>query len=188
MIHFQTEHAGVSHVLAKIRERFWIVKARSLVKSVIHRCVICRRYEGGNYKLPPMPFLPEIRLAEAAPFLHVGIDYFGPIFIKSHLGSPTEAQALIFTCLVTRAVHLELVPDLTGNNCFLALLRFSSIRRLPKLIISDNATTFTFLQPLIGIKVQINDYKINEFVTTNRVAWYFIPQYMLPSSGEHMKD
>lgn len=128
--------------------------------------------------MPPIPPLPEVRLREAVPFLQVGIDYFGPLHIKNALGDDTvDVNVLLITCLVTRAVHLKLVPNLSGEQFIWAMERFCSIRRVPKMIISDNASTFTFVQPLVGIKVHIKDHKVNSMLNSNRIEWYFIPQY-----------
>ncbi len=179
-IHCENGHVGTSHVLSKLRDRFWIVKGRAKVKSVIHRCVICRRWEGKSYRLPPIPPLPAARVqstTSTTPFLHIGIDHFGPMTIRGPNNVKDSVHILIFACLVTRAIHLEVVPDKSGMHCLLVLNRFTSIRRVPQLIISDNALTFTFVQPLVGIKVQINDYKVQKFRNNNRIEWYFIPQY-----------
>ncbi len=178
LIHVNQGHVGSSHVLSKLRERFWIVKARAKINSVIHRCVICRRWKGKSYT-PPIPPLPAARVDSCSPFLHVGIDHFGPFMTRENKkGEPEKpCRVLIFACLVTRAVHLELVPDLSGEHVFLALNRFSSLRRVPQLIISDNAKCFQFVQPLVGINVQISDYHVQRFTDNNRIVWYFIPQY-----------
>ncbi|XP_065212895.1 uncharacterized protein LOC135840339 isoform X2 [Planococcus citri] len=177
-IHQKNGHVGANHVLAKLRERFWVIKGRSLVKSVLKRCVTCRRWTGGSYELPPIPPLPEIRVTTVAPFLFVGTDYIGPFFVKNNLGQTISVQILVFVCLVTRAVHLELVPDLTGYNCYLALLRFTTTRRVPHVIISDNASTFQFVQPIVGNNiVQLKDYRVKAFATSNNINWHFIPAY-----------
>ena len=88
-----------------------------------------------------------------------------------------DVHVLLFTCLVTRAIHLELVPNTSGKHCLLALDRFYSLRRVPKMIISDNGSSFTFIQPMLGIKVKIRDHKLNNYVSSNQIQWHFIPQY-----------
>lgn len=176
-IHETNKHIGTSHTLAKLRELYWITKGRAKVKSVIHSCYKCRYWFGGSYPLPPIPPLPESRVADVIPFLQIGIDAFRPLHILNSNNDIIDVQVLIFTCLVTRAIHLELVPNLTGDQFLMALERFCCLKRVPKLIISDNAKTFVFIQPLVGIKVQIRDHKINHLLTSNRIEWYFIPQY-----------
>ncbi len=131
MIHVTNGHVGASHTLSKLRERFWIVKGRAKVNSIIHWCVICRWWTGKSYTPPPVPPLPAARVSHGrTPFKHVGIDHFGPfpILERGEGTEPHKCYVLIFACLVTRAVHLEVVPDMSGRHVFLALNLFSSIR------------------------------------------------------------
>ncbi|MBP1527409.1 MAG: DDE-type integrase/transposase/recombinase, partial [Spiroplasma ixodetis] len=176
-IHIENHHVGASHTLTALRERFWISKGLSLVKSVIFYCRVCRYWTGGSFTLPPMPPLPKARVTESAPFLRVGIDYFGPITIKAQNNQPVKAYVCLIVCLVSRAIHLELVNDLSADEFLLAFQRFVSRRVVPKLVISDNATNFTFIQPLIGKRVKIEDHNLNDFIDNNNIEWVFIPQY-----------
>lgn len=111
-LHVKNFHVGPGHSLALLREKFWIIGARPLVKSVIHRCTQCRRWEGGSFTLPltlpPMPPLPSVHTAEVAPFIHTAVDYFGPLFYLNDMGEPVKCWVCIFVCLVTRAIHLEM--------------------------------------------------------------------------------
>ncbi len=106
--------------------------------------------------------LSEIRVTQVAPFLHIGIDNFGPMHIISPVSrhDTINVYGLIFTCLITRAVHLEMVPDLSGEHFLLALEKFSSIRRVPQRIISDNGSNFTFVQPFLSNAIKLSDAKI----------------------------
>lgn len=177
-LHSNNLHIGCTQLLAELRKKFWVTKARSLISSIIHKCVICRRWEGGPYQLPPLPPLPLVRVREAAPFLHTGLDYLGNLTIQGLNGDETTVYVALFTCLVTRAVHLELARNLTADEFLMCLIRFSSRRRCPKFIISDNASNFTFVQPLVGKKiVEITDYKVDNYLSTNNIHWKFIPQY-----------
>ena len=173
-LHLENQHIGCSHLLAKLRERFWVIKGRSLVKSVIHQCVGCRRWSGGNYQLPPMPALPVERVEEASPFLNVGIDYFGPIPIRN--GNSTQTiHVAIFVCLVTRAIHLEIARDTTAIEFLRTLVRFVSIRGKPSFVLSDNAPNFVFIQPFVSDKAIITDRNLSEFCIKNGIRWKFIP-------------
>ncbi len=82
-MHLTNKHIGLIHLLSKIREKFWIPKARILIRSILHQCVGCKHWTGGHYRLPDMPPLPQERVEEVAPFLNVGIDLMGPLNIKS---------------------------------------------------------------------------------------------------------
>jgi transposase InsO family protein len=179
-VHRACLHAGAEVTLIKFRERFWITRARTLFKSVIHCCNLCRRWKGGAYKLPPMPLLPQVRTTPVVPFLNVGIDCFGPLRVRPQGSSPmitVKTYGTIFTCLVTRAIHLELAGDLSGDQFLQALTRFCSRRGKPKFIVSDNGSNFIFVQPLVGRRVELTDAKVDDFITENAIDWHFNPAY-----------
>ncbi len=94
--------------VAKLREQFRIVKGRSLIKSVIHKCVGCKLWSNGNYQLPLIPPLSLERVEQASPFFKVGIDYLGPVNIRAE-ASVQRVYIVIFACLVTRAVYLPIL-------------------------------------------------------------------------------
>ena len=84
--HKELLHSGVSQVLSAIRQRFWIPHRRATVKAVLTSCTVCRRYEGGTYKLPPMCPYSSSRVNKASTFLKVGLDYLGPMTVKDGNG------------------------------------------------------------------------------------------------------
>ena len=89
-----------------------------------------------------MASLPEFRVRESFPFSKVGVDFAGPLYVKDKTKEMNKVYIALFICCVTRAVHLELVEDLTSQTFRRALRRFSSRRGTPALIVSDNAKTF----------------------------------------------
>ena len=124
-LHTKNHYVSANHTLTQLRERFWIIKGRAKVKSVKHRCVVCRRWEGGSYQLPPMSPMSVQRVEEASPFQMIGLDYLGPIMVLDNKNS-TPMYVALFVCLVTRAVHLELARDLSADEFIMALDRFCS--------------------------------------------------------------
>jgi len=167
-------HVGCSHVLSKIREKFWIIKGRAKVKSVHHRCVTCRKYSGGSYQLPPMPPLPWVRVTEASPFLFIAIDFFGPLNCFTDDGETLEtAHVAIFVCLVTRAIHLELTKDLSADEFLMAFIRFASCRGVPKIVYSDHGSNLKFVQKLVGNVTKIIDIDVRRYFSTNNIRWKF---------------
>jgi hypothetical protein len=174
-VHRLSCHPGTEITLLKIRERFWLTKARSLVNSVIHRCNLCRRWRGGPYQLPPLPPLPSVRISPVIPFVNIGVDCFGPLYVcPPNSTTPEKSYGVIFTCLVTRAIHLELAGDMSGDQFLQAFIRFASRRGTPNLVVSDNGRNFVFVQPLLGHKVELTDPRINEYVIQNRINWHYI--------------
>lgn len=180
-IHRQNLHIGAAHLLAKFREKFWIEKGRAKTNSIIKRCKWCRRVTGGPYKTPPMPALPRVRVADVAAFVHIGLDCFGPFNVSIQNSDKLEkTYGIIFTCLVTRAIHLELVENLSGDQFLMAFIRFTSRRGTPSFIVSDNGKNFVFAQPLVSKRINMHEMKIlnndiQSYFLTRRIHWSFIP-------------
>lgn len=100
-IHKQSLHSGVSQSLSQVRYKYWIPHGRATVRSVLRNCLVCRRHEGGPYRMPAMSPLPKTRVTEASPFSRTGLDYLGLLFIKTCEGQK-KVWVCLFTCLVTR--------------------------------------------------------------------------------------
>ena len=98
-------------------------------------------HEGKPYNTPRPPPLPSFRVEEAPPFSFTGVDFAGPLYIKSIDGTQ-KVWICLYTCCVARAVHLELVPDLSTPAFLQSLKCFTSRRGLPSKIVSDNGKTF----------------------------------------------
>ena len=174
-IHRKSNHCGVAQTLAQTRHRFWIPKGRSAVKGILKGCTICRRWEGGPYEMPTMPPLPRERVNEAVPFAHCGIDYFGPMYIKQSSG-PQKVWVCLYTCLSTRAIHLELMQDMTTEQFLLGLRRFVARHGSPRDITSDNAPQFKLAAETIDkIWSQILvEPEVTSYSLTERIRWKFI--------------
>ena len=132
---------GVKATLTELRSRFWIVQGRQYVRKLLYECVVCRRLEGRPYVAPPPP-LPECRVKEEPPFTYVGNDFVGPLYVKS-LNSPQQKVWMcLYTCCVTRAIHLDHVPYITANAFLRSFRRFTARRGRPSLVMPDNGRTF----------------------------------------------
>ncbi|XP_062710566.1 uncharacterized protein LOC134288752 [Aedes albopictus] len=174
-------HEGQSGLLAAIRQKFWLTNARSAIRKVIHDCVKCFRTKPRSIQ-PLMGVLPEARVTEHAPFELTGVDYAGPILVKEGKRKPKVVKAYIslFVCLSTKAIHLELVSDLTSDAFLAALDRFINRRGLVRKLFSDNGTNFVgALKELRHLRDMFNDQvernKINDFLIGREVEWDFIP-------------
>ncbi|XP_062557264.1 uncharacterized protein LOC134222137 [Armigeres subalbatus] len=177
-IHEERLHEGQSGVLAAIRQQFWILNARSIIRKIIHKCMKCFRTKPRMYQ-PLMGNLPEFRVNIAAPFELTGVDYAGPVSVKEGKRKPRIIKAYIalFVCLVSKAVHLELVSDLTSEAFLAALDRFVNRRGAVRKIFSDNGTNFVGafkeLRTLFTDKLVKN--QIDNFLLPREVEWEFIP-------------
>ncbi|KRX32225.1 hypothetical protein T05_8226 [Trichinella murrelli] len=135
--HLRQLHAGVEQTHAAFRERFWILRGRSTVKRVLRGCTTCQRVSPPPYQ-QRMSELPEMRVEAAGPFVNVG-----PLLIRGH--SPNrlmqKGYSSIFSYIVVRAIHLELVFDVSINSFLCALRRFITRRGRPAIMQSDNFQT-----------------------------------------------
>ena len=142
--HRRALHGGVQLTLGIIRQRYWILRGRILVKRLIRRCVTCVRWRAATPQ-QLMGDLPQERVTPARPFLHTGIDYAGPVQLRTTKGRghrAFKAFVAVFICLSTKAVHLEVVSDYTAEAFLATLKRFVSRRGLCRTIWSDCGTNF----------------------------------------------
>ena len=171
--HAKAGHSGREHVLSLIREKYWIIKGRMAVRRVLSSCFDCKRRQQppGSQK---MSDLPHERVTPAEPpFTFVGVDYFGPFYVKR--GRCMEKRyGVLFTCLTVRAVHIEVAHSLDTSSFINALRRFIARRGSPRVIRSDNGTNLTSgekeLREAIG---GWNESKIGEFLLQKEVRWVF---------------
>ena len=131
--HTRLMHGGVKETLTQMRSKYWIVRGRQFVRMLLNECKLCKRYNSRPLSGPPSPPLPEYRVQVSPPFSATGVDYAGPLYLKGG----EKVWISLFTCCAVRAVHLELVPDLTAMSFVRCLKRFSARRGVPQVICSD---------------------------------------------------
>ena len=134
-------HPGPDRVFAELRRRYWILRGRQAVRSHQAKCVDCRRWRATPV-VPVMADLPTARLRlHKPPFFSTGVDCFGPFQVK--FGRRVEKRwGVLFKCLTTRAVHLELLTGLDVDAFLMSLRRFIARRGRPFEILADNGTNF----------------------------------------------
>ena len=148
-VHEKVHHSKVRSTLEELRSRFWVTKGRQFVKKVISNCFICRKLEGKPYSSPPVAPLPDFRVNAAPPFSKIGVDFAGPLYCKGQKGSMIKTYIVLFTCCLTRAIHLELVTDMNTSSFLNCFKRFATRRGTPNLVVSDNAKTFKAMQKFL---------------------------------------
>ncbi|XP_033320035.1 uncharacterized protein LOC117216957 [Bombus bifarius] len=177
-------HSGTQATLYAVRQRYWPVDGRSQVWRAIKGCVRCCRAQP-----PPVEYvmgnLPEARVTESRPFTNVGVDYCGPFHIKEKRDRnrrQIKVYVAIFVCLAIKAVHIELVDDLTSEAFIAALRRFIARRGYCSTIHSDNGTNFrgasNELRELHDL-LQSDDHKekVTAFLADKQIEWRFIPPH-----------
>ncbi|XP_036146040.1 uncharacterized protein LOC118646695 [Monomorium pharaonis] len=178
--HLRVLHGGTQLTMSTLRQDYWIIRARSLVRSVIHKCLICAR-ERAAVPTQLMGDLPSMRVSPSPrSFAQCGVDYAGPVQVRASAGrgvASRKAYIALFVCLATRAIHLELVSDYSSPAFLNAYVRFCLRRGLPRTMYSDNGTTF------VGAEKELkkayhsalrNPQFLNKTACDN-VQWLFIP-------------
>ena len=170
--HERVQHNGAKETLTEVRSKFWIVRGRSLFRSLIFQCVVCWRFEGTAYKPPLPPPLPDFRVREEPPFTHTGLDFAGPLYVKTNgIAKSRKVWICLFMCCIVRAVHLDIVPDMSTQAFIRSLKRFIARRGLPRRIVSDNAKTFKAAAKVI--KVVVSNEEVQRFCADLGVEWVF---------------
>ena len=114
-VHKKCLHAGVNSTLTAIRQNYWVPSTRQLIRKLLRHCVICRKTEGRSYQTldPPPPV--RCRVQETQPFEVTGVNFTSALYVRD-IGKESKVYVCLFTCAVTRAVHLEIVTNLTTEN------------------------------------------------------------------------
>ncbi|TWW59233.1 hypothetical protein D4764_06G0007630 [Takifugu flavidus] len=134
-------HPGSDRVFAELRRQYWVLRGRQAVKHIQRTCTECKKWRG-KPTVPLMADLPAARLRLfKLPFYSTGVDCFGTYQVK--VGRRNEKRwGLIFKCLTTKCVHLDLINSLDTDDFLLALRRFIARRGTPSEIYSDQGTNF----------------------------------------------
>ena len=141
-LHEKKFHCGYKSLVHETRKKFWIIGVRSAAKQLNNKCITCKKLRS-----KPMEQLegqlPSLRVATGLPaFTNTAMDMFGPVHIKMNRKTRVEAQVIIFTCMTTRAIHLELVTDKSTDTFLMAFRRFACTRGHPNVCWSDCGTNF----------------------------------------------
>lgn len=139
--HERAAHANNERVINDVKQQYWILRLRPTVRTIASKCQQCilRRTQP---RVPALGDLPRARMEPyQRPFTYAATDYFGPVWVT--IGRRREKRwVALFTCLTTRAVHLEIVHTLSTSSAIMALRRLAARRGWPKMMYSDNATNF----------------------------------------------
>ena len=131
-------HNGVSTTMSKIRTRFWILKLRKMARAIREQCVICRKKQK-ILESQVMGTLPKERVTPAPPWSSTAVDFFGPFQTRGETNKRSRGKAygLLFNCMASRAVHVDIATDYSTEGFLMVLRRFVSIRGYPKHMFSD---------------------------------------------------
>ena len=173
-------HVGPQNLLYCVRQEFWPLNGRNICRMIVYKCVNC-------FKTKPltsqqiMGDLPRDRITVQPAFYCTGLDFCGPFWIKyrgQRKGVYHKVYVCIFICLSTKAIHLELVCDLTSNAFIASLKRFFARRGKAKTLYSDNGTNFVGAGNELGRLykiVQDRDENLDRYTSSENITWKFLP-------------
>lgn len=171
----QIDHGGVESTLARLQSRFWVPGARRIIKSVKKRCVMCRKYYG-KVEDQCMGQVSDVRMKPTPPFYHTATDLFGPFTIKDAVKRRTRGKCfgVIYTCLTTRAVHLDIAENYSTEAFLGTFRRFVSIRGYPCTMHSDNGPQLVAAnKELRDVSREFDLNSIPKFGSNKGVKWEF---------------
>jgi hypothetical protein len=152
---------------------------KQVIRPVLHRCLPCFKLKAAASQ-QLMDQLPLASVTVACPFLNAGIDYVGPFEIKSgntRSKTSTKCYITLFICVATKAIHLELVSNLTSESFIAALKRFIARRGLMDHLYSDNGSNF------VGANRELKEFfkseeflrQVHDYAAKTQFQWHFIP-------------
>ena len=112
--HRRVGHSGLKATLAEVRSKYWIPRGRQYIKRILSRCGPCIRAQGKAFASPAYAALPDFRVQDVHPFTNVGVDFAGPLYFKTKSGDIEKCYIVLYTCCTSRALHVDLIQDLSG--------------------------------------------------------------------------
>ena len=173
--HLACKHLGLQTTLNMVRLKgFWITKARQTVKNIIESCLICKKYNSFTFNYPKFTNYTQAQMDFFRPFKHTGVDFTSHFWIKD--GSVEKKMyILIYTCLNIRAVHLDLLPDMSTQSFLSSFMRFTKIYGIVDFMYSDNARTFALGGNAIENSLISDEFQ--EHMRINNIKHVRLPLY-----------
>lgn len=182
-LHLKVNHTGTQVVVHKFKNLYWMPKMNLFIKKTINNCLWCKRRKAKPMqpKMGPLPI--ERFYSYQKPFTAVGIDYFGPFYTKDGRntgGKYTKClrkrYGVLFTCLTTRSMHVEIAHTLNTDSCIMAIRRMMAQRGEIKVIWSDNGTNFRgAARELLEALEELNEHDTKSSLANCGTDWKFIP-------------
>ena len=173
-------NAGTNQTLSLLSTKYWIIAAREKIKEWERECATCKRRKAKQAEqiMAPLPInrlKPSLRA-----FVRTAVDFAGPFITRQGRGkSRCKRYLCMFTCLATRAVHLEMAYGLDTDSFLKAFCRMVNRRGLPEEMLSDNETNFVGANEELRelVKQITKDSRVNESLVKQGVKWTFNPPY-----------
>ena len=118
---------------------YWVIRGNSLAKTVVKNCIVCRKYKPVTLE-QKMADLPKVLMdVPVRPFSHVCLDYTGAITVKAMTNKRATMRTypLVFVCVNTGAVHVQLAADYSTKAFMLEFQQFMALRGPPSYVRCD---------------------------------------------------
>ncbi|XP_039446262.1 uncharacterized protein LOC120425723 [Culex pipiens pallens] len=141
--HWDTLHSGPQLLLSTLRQRYWPVRGRDVARRVVNECLDCFHCKPRSIDQMMGP-LPAARLVPSRAFASSGVDYCGPFAVRppNRRGASVKVFVAIVVCMWSKAVHIDMVYDLTSASFINVLKRLVGRRGRVTDLYCDNARTF----------------------------------------------
>ncbi|XP_055487755.1 uncharacterized protein LOC129695020 [Leucoraja erinacea] len=186
--HEAVKHQGRHFTEGAVRQAgYWLVGAKRCISGFLFRCIIYRKLRGKN-EYQQMADLPAERLQVAPPFTYVGVDVFGPWEVVSRRTrgghSNSKRWAVLFSCICTRAVHIEVRESMSASSFINALRRFFAIRGPAKQIRSDCGTNFVGASHELKMgDSSTSSNSVEKYLQYQKYTWVFNPPHSSHMGG-----
>ena len=170
--HNKVQHQGRGITMNEVRASgYWIIGMSSAISSIIHKCITCRKLRSEPQQ-QRMAILPKDRVEPAPPFTYSAVDYFGPFSVKERR-KEVKRYGVIFTCMASRAVHVEVADTLETDSFICALRRFICRRGPIRQLRSDQGTNFVGAKKELKNALQeLDNNKIIKELHQHECDWF----------------
>ena len=177
--HEENFHCGAQQTLRAIQQQYWIPAGRSKVKQYVRQCVKSQRFSV-KATVQQIGDLPEERITPSRPFTQTGLDFAGPVTIRHGPEDVRKSYVALLVSFATKAIHLQLLSDLSKEACLSAIRRFTSRRGLPKVIYSNNGTNFIgarneLMEIQRSLARQAGQDDLEDYCANIGISWVKIP-------------
>ena len=183
-VHEENHHAPINWCHFHLRQTYWILQSRQLIKKIIRRCFECQKANARRgYQI--MGLLPKDRVEPEPPFSRIGVDYTSQLNIKPayHSNKIIPAFLVVFTCFVTRAVHLEVVLTEKAEGFLMAFKRMANTRGYPQHVYSDHGSNLMKADKLLSKTVAKNNESLKEASEKFHFQWHYSTELHSESGG-----
>ncbi len=180
--HHKVHHQGRQITHGALRQAgYWVVGGHGMVSKMLNSCITCKKLRG-RMVTQHMADLPKDRIEPSPPFTNVGMDVFGPWMITTRKlrGGAAESKrwGLVFTCLSSRAIHIEVLQSMDVSSFINALRRFFAIRGPATMIRCDCGTNFKGAKTALREALkEMDQEKIQRYVEDQGCQWEFNPPH-----------